>query len=141
MNSSCQILPGVKSIGWVLCSSLPKQIALSGISRLPVALLADIHEITLFGSSDCRCSTEKDNNGWHQTASLTFFSSEEVPFENNIAFVVKDVNGNAFIIGSYEKPYPKVSIDSITGSPDNQSAGYKYSVSHKAIRTLVPCLV
>ena len=141
MNSTCQILPGVRKIGWVDCNLLPKQITFSGVTRLPLALLAEVTYITFFGSPDCRCITEKENNGWMQTASLKFLSGDEIPFEKHIAFVVADVNDNWFVIGAYERPFPVIKFEKTSGAPGGSPAGINYEISHKAIRTMLPCIV
>lgn len=140
MNNSCQILPGIKNIYWVRCDSLPSRIDLSALSGVTVALLTDLNEITFFGEPECKCSTEKNNNGWSQKASLKFFSCDNIPFYYNIAFVVVDVRGDAYIIGANEKPYPVVKTEKSAGSSSDK-AGFQYDISHNAIRTLVKCLI
>ena len=141
MNSTCQILPGIKNIYWVECSKLPPRIDLQAVGELPIALLTDLNEITFFGSSDCRCVTEKENNGWSQKATIRFRTGSELPFYNNLAFAVTDVNGISFIIGARERPFPVVKCEYNAGSPSGEPAGFTYEISHKAIRSLVPCLI
>lgn len=141
MNSCCHILPGIKKIGWVKCEMLPKQLDLSGLSRLPVPLLADINEITFFGTPDCRCVSDIENNGISEAASLKFLSGEDLPFKDHIAFVVTDVNDNSYIIGAFERPFPVIKTERSSGSPSGDPAGIRYEITHKAIRTMVPCLI
>ena len=141
MNSTVQILPGVRRIGWVNCSSLPRQVAMSAISGLPVALLTEINDITFFGQPESRNITEKENNGWVQSASLKFRSCDELPLDRHIAFVVTDVNGSNWLIGAYERPFPAVRYERVTGSPSGDPAGLSYEITHKALRTMIPVLV
>lgn len=141
MNSSVQILPGVKKIYWVDCKYLPTRIDLKAISKIPVPLLIDLNPITFFGEVTCRRDTVKENGGWHETATLGFNSHEELPFSGHIGFVVIDANNQAYIIGGYEQPYPEVAIKKITGKPGGDIAGYSYEIKHNALRTLVDCLI
>lgn len=141
MNACEQILPGIKKIGWVECSRLPRQIAMAGLSRLTVPIPADINFFSFFGSPECSRTTEKENNGLVQSASLKFVAAEELPYERHIAFIVVDANGKNYVIGSHEKPYPVVKIEKTAGSPDGSAAGYLHEITHKAIRTLVPCII
>ncbi|MCH5234753.1 MAG: hypothetical protein J1E16_05615 [Muribaculaceae bacterium] len=141
MNSSCQILPGVKNIYWVECSKLPSRIDLQSVGDIPVSLLADLNDITFFGSVDCRCVTEKENNGWKQKSTLKFRTADELPFYNHIAFVVTDVNGISYIIGSKEHPFPVVKSEYNTGVPSGDPAGLTYEISHEALRSMVKCII
>ena len=141
MNSTCQILPGVKNIYWVECSKLPSRIDLLAIGELSVSLLMDLNEIVFFGNADCRCVTEKENNGWRQKASLKFRTGEELPFYSNIAFVVTDVNGTSYIIGAKEHPFPVIKNEYNTGTPSGDPAGFTYEISHEALRTMVKCII
>ena len=141
MNSTVQILPGIMKIGWVNCDCLPNNIPLSGVSRLPISILSEINYLTFFGNPDCRCVTEKKNNGWSQSATLKFLSCDDIPYESHIAFIVADVNNNWYIIGAKERPYPVVKFEKASGAPSGDPAGISYEITHKAIRTLLPCII
>lgn len=141
MNSTCQILPGVKNLYWVECSKLPPRIDLQALGDLPVALLADLNEIAFLGNADCRCVTEKENNGWRQKASIKFRTGDKLPFCNNVAFVVTDVNGISYLIGAKELPFPVVRFEYNGGTPSGDPAGFTYEISHEALRTMVKCLI
>ena len=141
MKSSVQILPGIKKIGWLYCSRLPERVDLAALAGLKVALLTDLNDITFFGTPDCRCSMDKENNGFFQTASLKFKSCESLPATEKIAFVVTDVNDSSFLIGSAEMPMPAVRVERVTGETTGDPAGFLYDVTHKALRSMIPCLV
>ena len=57
MRTTKQILPGVKEIGWVRCEHLVNDIALRGISMMPVPILTEIHNVPLFDDPSCDCIT------------------------------------------------------------------------------------
>lgn len=140
MNNSCQILPGIKTIYWVACENLPARIDLSALSGINVALLTELHEITFFGEPECKCVTEKSKNGWSQKATLKFFSCDTLPFYYNIAFVVVDIQGEAYIIGAKERPYPVLTMGKTAGRR-SERAGTEYEITHNAVRTMVKCLL
>lgn len=141
MNNSCQILPGIKKIYYTLCDQLQPRIDLQAIAGMKVAILSDLEEIPFFGTPECKCSTEKDKNGWNQKVSLKFRSSEVIPVDDNLAFIVGDVNDRWFVIGAKENPYPVITVEKNTGSPSGDAAGFYYEINHESLRSLIECLV
>lgn len=141
MNSSIQILPGIKKIYWLDSDTLPARVDLYSVIKMRVAPLADLNEMTFFGDPDCRRSTERDNNGLIQKATLKFNSADEIPFDKNIAFIVTDANDRSYLIGSCEKPFARIKVEKLTGAPSEDAAGYSYEVSHESVRTMIECLI
>ena len=141
MNTSTQILPGIMAIGWVDCRHLPKRVDLSAICRVPVAILTDIHPIPFFDEPTCECQTKKDGGGYEDTATLKFLTGTELPRSATLGFVVTDVNGNSYLLGSLESPRPVVECEHRTGLPSGDSAGFSYEVKHVAIKSMVPCII
>lgn len=141
MRTSTQILPGIKAIGWVDCRHLPRRVDLSAICGMSVAVLTDIHPIEFFGEPQCECKTKKDGAGYEDTATLKFLTSQKLPRSASLGFVVTDVNGKSFLIGSLEAPHPQVECNQQTGIPSGDAAGYEYEIRHVAIKSMVPCLI
>lgn len=140
MRTSTQILPGIKAIGWLDCRALPKRVDLSAICGMPVAILTDIHPIPFFDEPTCECKTKKDGGGYEDTATLKFLTNE-IPRNPCLGFVVTDVNGNSYLIGSLEAPHPTVEPTRQTGIPSGDAAGYEYEIKHVSIRSMVPCVI
>lgn len=141
MKTSIQILPGVRRIGYVDSRFLPKGVPLHGICNNPVPVLTAINWIPFFGDPDCRCHSEKEG-GWYQdTATLKFSTSRYLPVGRTLGFIVEDVNGNTYIIGQQEPPFPKVICDKVLGTPSGDTACLLYDITHVSIKSLVPCII
>ncbi len=139
MNTSTQILPGIKFIGWIDCRYLQRRVDLTAICQKPIPVFTEVHAIDFFGEPDCRCQRKKEGAAYEENASLKFLTDTELPNDITIGFVVKDVNDNSFLIGSLEAPHPIVEFEHNTGIPSTQSGGFQYEVKHVALKTLIPC--
>ena len=139
MRTTKQILPGVKEIGWVRCEHLVNDIALRGISMMPVPVLTDIHNVAFFDEPTCECVTENDNGNRTDTAKLKFSAEDLLPIKENLAFVVTAIDGNSYIIGAHEAPFPVVKLTISFGNANGDGAGCIYEITHTAIKSLVPC--
>ena len=141
MRTSTQILPGIKAIGWVDCRHLPRRVDLSAICGVPVPILTDIHPIPFFDEPTCECQTKKDGVGYEDTATLKFLTGSELPRSACLGFVVTDVNGNSYLLGSLEAPHPKVESEHRSGKPSGDPAGFYYEIKHVSIKSMVPCII
>ncbi len=141
MHTTTLILPGVQAIGWLDCQHLPRRVDLQGICHKPVAIFTTIKPIEFFDEPQCECKTEKESGHSSETAILKFLCGEMLPLSHNVGFVVTDVTGRSFLIGSKEPPFPRIKVERTCGTPDGDAAGYKYAITHNAIRTLVDCIV
>lgn len=72
---------------------------------------------------------------------MKFFTDRRLPRHPCPGFVVTDVNGNSFLIGSLETPRPVVECERRVGIPSGDAAGYEYEIKHVAIRSMVPCVI
>lgn len=141
MRTTRQILPGIRAIAWVDCESLIPDIALRSIARMAVPVLTALHEVDFFDSPECECVTENDNGNRTETATLKFLSGTLLPLRKPIGFVVTTVDGDTYLIGTAEKPYPQVKMSIDFGAPDGDSGGFEYEITHTAIKTLVNCVI
>lgn len=141
MKTSIQILPGIKTVGWIDCRHLPRRVDLSAICGMPVAILTDIHPIPFFDEPTCECKTKKDGAGYEDTATLKFLTDRKLPRSASLGFVVTDVNGNSYLLGSLEEPHPLVEYERRTGLPSGDAAGFLYEIKHVSIKSMVPCII
>lgn len=139
MNTSIQILPGVKAIGWLYCKNIPPRVDLQAISGIVVPLICDIRQIDFFDNVECQCTTEAVNNGFEDKASLKFKAGSLIPFRDDIAIVVTDVNDRSWLIGSQEPPRLQFKVETLHGAPDGDGAGFSYDITHTAVKSLVEC--
>ena len=140
MRRITQTLPGVKSVGWIDCDQLLQHVDLRHICRMPIPILTTIHPIDLENEAECSCTTIPDGRRFADTATLKFLSHSLIAIHLRLGFVIEDVNGKTYLIGSHEKPFPQVKIDMRCGLPSDDGAGFHYEVTHVAIRTMVPCI-
>lgn len=140
MKTDIQILPGIKSIGWVECKYLPRRVDLHGITQTSVPIFTTIHPLHFFDEPDCRCKTERVSGNISDTATLKFHCNELIRIDRQIGFVVTDINDISYLIGGKEPPFPKISVEQSTGSCGGDAAGYYYEITHSAIKSMVKCL-
>lgn len=141
MKTTTQILPGIKSIGWIDCRALPRRVDLSAICGMTVAILTDIHPIDFFDEPTCECKTKKDGGGYEDTATLKFLTGSQLPLGAALGFIVTDVNDKSWLIGSLENPRPTVECEQRTGVPSGDPAGFQYEIKHVSIKSMVPCVI
>lgn len=120
---------------------MPRRVDLSAICGMPVAVLTDIHPIPFFDEPVCERKTKKDDAGYEDTVTLKFLTDMKLPRGAVLGFVVTDVSGKSFLIGSLEAPHPIVECEQRTGIPSGDAAGYSYEVKHVSIRSMVPCVI
>lgn len=140
MRPPCTVtLPGIKAIGWIDCDKLMPHVALRGICKMDTPVLT---KITWIDFTDAKCSnkTEYSNNGNKDTTTLKFESTTLIPIHLNFGFVVTDVNGQSYLIGSKEA-VPKLESGCNCGFPGDESAGFEYNVTWITIKGLIPCII
>lgn len=141
-NKDNQKLPGVKSLWWVDCSKLKRHVGLHRICRTMAPINTDVHPIQFFGVAEYDYKPSNKANGQqHDTATLKFLTLEELPYGIDLGFIVTNVEGESFLIGSKEHPLPIVEAELRSGKPDGEAAGWLYNVTHVAYRTLIPCII
>lgn len=140
MKTTTQILPGIKKIYYVDSAKLPFRVDLANICGMDIVILDDLVEVEFFGDPDCSCTSKQENKAITQEAKLEFNSPVRLPQDIRPSFVVTDVNDNDFLIGSREMPLPKVNCTYSAAVPGSSRAGFKYEITHNAIRTMIPCI-
>ena len=140
MKNTKQSLPGIKRIDYVLAENLTPNVMLNAICGGLVSVLAQTTEVPFVGEAICVTTSECDNHGKVESVTLTFSSTEYVPSSMPLAFIVTDVNGNSFLIGSREKPFPIIKHDITFGSPAGDQSVNQYEVKYVAIRALIGCV-
>ena len=137
-----QSLPGIKKVSYISCQLLPPDITLRAISGIPVGVYSLTTEVELSGDATCESTASPDNNVQQEKAVLTFFTTDDtIPIDEPLAFVATTVQGQSYIIGRLEQPYPSVKRTRTTGMPDGDRSVLKYEVSFTAHRALVKCSV
>ena len=133
-----QSLPGIISIHSVECSRLQPQLMLRAMSHLPNAVFAPVTHRKHIGEPICTTVSEYLNGGRSEKTTLEFISDEDFNATTPLAFVVKCVNGEAYLIGRKESPYPTITITHTTGTTTSETSSYKIEVNFIAPKTLIP---
>lgn len=138
---SHQSLPGIKSIGFVDPEYLQPNVAFKSIAGIPVGVFCIINSISLCGDASCEAVTEYDNNGRSQKTTLKFSTTDVLPTYFKLAFIVADTNGDSYLIGAKENPYPVIKCSKSFGTPSGDPAVYSYEISLSALKSLIPCRI
>lgn len=133
-----QSLPGIVSIHTVECSRLQPQLMLRAMSKLPNAVFAPLTHRNHIGEPICNTISEYLNGSRSEKTTLEFISDADFDTSQPLAFVVKCVNGDSFLIGRKEHPYPTVTITHTTGTATSESSSYRIEVNFLAPKTLIP---
>lgn len=140
MKTTTQILPGVTAIGWIESRHLQARVNLAAICGMAVPILTDINGINFFDTPTCELARKKEGAATSETAMLKFKTYIRLPNRKKIAFIVTDANGDTYLIGAAEPPFPSVEATRTLGSPSGDPAGIEYEIKHTALRSLIPCV-
>jgi len=140
MNHSFS-LPGIKCIAIINATTLPSDITLQSIAGVPVAVLQSMQHIHTTGEPTCVCTRNNAHNGSSQTVELSFESTDELPEEYPLSFLIIDAMDQAYLIGVLESPHPAIESSNNKGTPTGDSNTTTYSVKYTAPRALIPCLI
>lgn len=131
-------LPGISRIAYARAEALTPHITLQAIAKVPVGIFAQLSFLPFNKRTAlCETETEFDNNSSLETSTLTFYSSETLP-DGNLCFVVTSVNGEQYLIGTRETPYPFVKKEQTTGLADGDANTTKYTISYSNRVALIP---
>ena len=137
--NKCLSLPGITHIWYILRDYRPNDVVYRAVAGIPVSLSEQPISITMKGSAICEVEQSFDNNSYIEKAKLTFLTLDDVPIDQHPAFVIETVDGDIYVIGAKERPYPTVKITRSTGQLDGEPSVRKYEVSFTAKKALAPC--
>lgn len=120
---------------------MPANVADSYLAKIPIILPDHGLTIRFYGNPTCEATSEYANGGSQEKVTLNFTSSQYIADKTQLAYVVTDINGQHYVIGSREKPFPTISRTQNTGAPDSDAAVFSYEITHVAIKSLVPCVI
>ena len=137
----CLSLPGIQQVWYISRSGLPDDVVYRSVAGIPVSVIEQPISITMKGEAVCEVEQSYDNNSYIEKAKLTFLTLDEVPTDQHPAFLFQTIEGDIYIIGAKERPYPTVKITRSTGQPDGDASVRKYEVSFSAKKALALCNV
>lgn len=131
-----QSLPGIKAISYIPCSLLSSNIVEKYRAGVPIAVFSNSTPIEHYGDASCEAESEYIGGGYSEKTSLQFNTTTEIPQQQELAFVVTDVNDKSYLIGCKEAPYPIVCIDTKVNDEKNIS---EVKVTFTRQKSLIPC--
>lgn len=131
-----QSLPGIKSIGYLPCANLSPLIMQKHIVGIPVGVFSAITPIEHYGNASCEAESEYDHGRKLQKTKLKFSTTDEIPIDKHLAFVVTDVEGKSWLIGLREPPCP---ITEYVRKIDSSTNIWEVEVSFSARKSLISC--
>ena len=137
--NKCLSLPGITRVWYILRDYLPDDVVYRAVAGIPVSLLEQPISISMKGSAICEVEQSFDNNSYIEKAKLTFMTLDDVPVDQHPAFVIQTVDGDIYVIGAKERPYPTVKNTHFTGQLDGEPSVRKYEVSFTAKKALASC--
>ena len=133
-----QSLPNIIAIYYVLCASLVPNITEKYRAGLPVAIFPLPSAIEQYGNASCEAEQEYVGGGYSEKTVLQFNTTDDLSHYPALAFVVTDADGQSYIIGTKEAPYP---IMEITHTIDKEVHVNTVKVTFTRQKSLVPCVV
>ena len=137
----CISLPGIQQVWYISRTGLPDDVVYRSVAGIPVSVIEQPISITMKGEAVCEVEQSYDNNSYIEKAKLTFLTLDDVPTDRHPAFLFQTIEGDIYIIGAKERPYPTVKITRSTGQPDGDTSVRKYEVSFSAKKALALCNV
>ena len=138
MSQTKQSLPGIIAISDLECSALPKNIEMKSLAGIPVAIYESMTSVCFSGNPTCITESEYDNHAQSEKTTLSLQSVTVLPIRRQLSFIVTDVQGQSFIIGHHEAPFPTIKSTGSLGTPSEEKSGYTYEVTLIGRKTLVP---
>lgn len=132
-------LPGITRIEYLSVDTLPPDVTLKSLSGVPVGIFSEGTPISHIGDAVCETEDTFENNVTLSKTTLTFSTTEQLPTDCILAFVITTAEGDHYLIGADSLPYPTVKAVANTGTPDGDSAVTKYTISYQNRVSLIPC--
>lgn len=135
-----QSLPGIVKVGWLDCEKLQPNLRDLAAAGVPVAAHTAVTLVPLAADATCELASEMQKGAVVQTATLKFRTSQYIPVEVQLGFVVTDVQGESWLIGAAEPPFPQVKLTRKSRTPSGDPAVWDIEVKAVGQRALLPCV-
>ena len=137
----CLSLPGIQHVWYISRDHLPDDVIYRSVVGMSITLLEQPISINLKGEAVCEVEQSIDNNSYIEKVKLTFLTLDDVPINQYPAFLFQTIDGDIYLLGAKERPYPTVKITRSTGQPDGDASVRKYEVTFTAKKALARCSV
>ena len=137
----CLSLLGIQYVWYISRDYLPDDVIYRSVVGMSVSLMEQPISINMKGEAVCEVEQSIDNNSYIEKVKLTFLTLDDVPINQYPAFLFQTIDGDIYIMGAKERPYPTVKITRSTGQPDGDASVRKYEVTFTAKKALARCSV
>ena len=104
-------------------------ITLRAMSGIPVAIATDATTVAKIGNAVCETDQQFDFNSQIEKVTLSFSTNDEIPTYMDLAFMITDVRGYSYVIGTKESPFPVIKRTDTTASPGGSQSVNSYEVT------------
>ena len=133
-----QSLPDIIAVYRMPCKELIPNITEKYRAHVPVGIYPLPTAIEICGNSSCEAEQEFENGGYYEKTVLQFNTTEDISQSPPQAFVITDAQGQSYIIGTRELPYPMVEV---TKTIDKETNVNTVKVTFTRRKSLVPCVI
>jgi len=137
----CLSLPGIQHLWYISRDYLPDDVIYRSVVGMSITLLEQPISINMKGEAVCEVEQSIYNNSYIEKVKLTFLTLDDVPINQYPAFLFQTIDGDIYLLGAKERPYPTVKITRSTGQPDGDASVRKYEVTFTAKKALARCSV
>ena len=134
----CISLPGIKAVSYIPTEFLPADLIYQALSGYQISITHQPTPITQNSTAICDLEQFPDNNTPIEKAKLTFSTLDSIPTSTPLAFLIETVNGDNYVIGTRERPYPTIKTSNSTSKPEGDPAVTKYEITFTARKALIP---
>lgn len=134
-------LPSITKIAFIPCEDLSPHIGMKHSAKIPVGVFATTTPVTFYGTPSCEAVSDYKNKGRLEKTTLKFVTTDEIPTNEPVAFVIATATGKSYLIGLQERPFPVVKISQSTGKPSGDPAANEVAVTFSAKKSLIECAV
>lgn len=134
-------MPGIAEIWMADTNDLQKEIMQGHIVGLDIMIAVKKQRVVTFEDAECEVETTWENNAQTEKASLQFSTTSIINTGKSLAWLIKDVSGQWWLMGSHEQPWPKTTISRNLGKPGGEKAARTVKVTLNSLVALIPVAV
>lgn len=141
MDKKTTTLPGIRDIFFVDSSLLDPSMEYRDEVGIPISVNTDVTRVRFFGNPSCESIRMRTNGGYTEKTTLKFNSDAVLPEFKHLAFIVRDMKGRFYCIGTRERPYTVVKRTRSITAPSSEPTVFTYTVTRNSVRSFLECQV
>ncbi len=134
-------LPGILSVAWLPLQDIPHYSDRLAAAGITVSIPSLPQKIDTCGFPVVSVRSIRKDNCTCQSVSLKFDTARQIDIPTDAAFIIRDIHGSAFLIGSREALPPVVQFSESSGDSMTARAVCQYEVSFINNIVCVKCFI